>query len=104
MKDPTLCTASCRRDAPQNGSRLPKGTWQLLLLLPLLLLACSPSPVRVYAPLLGLQEAVAHAASRGLSVYSLGLCILWCGSLQLGGGLTLTLSRKLCMEVLLPVQ
>lgn len=45
-----------------------------------------------------------HAASHGLSVYLLGLCILWCSSLQLGGGLTLTLSWKLWVEVLPPVQ
>lgn len=104
MKDPTRCTTSCRRDAPRDGSRLPTGTWQLLLLILLFLLVCSPSPVRVHAPLLGLQEAVAHAPAHRLSVYLLGLCTLWCGSLQLGSGLTLTLSRKLCVEVLLPVQ
>lgn len=34
----------------------------------------------------------------------LGLCILWCSSLQVGRGLTLILARKPCMEMLLPIQ
>ncbi|KAB1269576.1 hypothetical protein Cadr_000017457 [Camelus dromedarius] len=43
-------------------------------------------------------------ASHCLSVYVLGLCILWCRSLQVGGGLPLILAQKLCVELLLPVQ
>lgn len=99
MKDPTPCssTTSCWRDVPQNGSRLARGAWRLLLLL-------SPRLVRFYAPLLGLQAAMANMASHSLSVYLLGLSILWYSSMQLGGGLALILTCKLCMEVLLPIQ
>ncbi|KAF6119561.1 hypothetical protein HJG60_010047 [Phyllostomus discolor] len=101
MKDPTPCssTTSCWRDAPQNGSRLARGAWRLLLLLLL-----SPGLVKCYVPPLGLQATMANMASHSLSVYLLGLSILWCSSLQLGGGLALILTWKLCMEVLIPIQ
>ncbi|KAF5928110.1 hypothetical protein HPG69_017650 [Diceros bicornis minor] len=101
MKGPPPCssTASYQGDARKNRSRLARGAWQLLLLL-----LCGPGLVKFYAPLLGLQAARANVASHCLSVCMLGLCILWCSSLQVGGGLTLILARKLCVEVLLPVQ
>ncbi|XP_039718953.1 uncharacterized protein LOC120602800 [Pteropus medius] len=101
MKDPTPCssTTSCREDAPQNGGRLARGAWQLLLLL-----LCSPGLVKFYARLLGLHVAMTNMASHCLAVYLLGLCILWYSSLQLGGRLTVILARKLFVDVLLPVQ
>lgn len=101
MKDPTPCssTTSCRGDAPQKGSRLARGAWQLLLLL-----LCSPGLVKFSAPLLGLHMAMANMASHCLVGYLLGLCILWYSSLQLGGRLTVILARKLFVDVLMPVQ
>lgn len=101
MKDPTPCssTTSCRGDAPQSGSRLVRGTWQLLLLL-----LCSPGLVKFYAHLLGLHVAMANMASHCLTVYLLGLCISWYSSLQLGGRLAVILARKLFVDMLLAVQ
>lgn len=103
MKAPTpsSSTASCRGDAPKNGSLLARGAWQLLFLL---LLLCGPGLVKFHTPLLGLQAALASVASHCLSVCMLGLCLLCCSSLQVGGRLTLILARKLCVEVLLPLQ
>lgn len=92
-------TTSCQGDTPLNGSWPGRGAWQLLLL-------CSSGLVKFHGPLLGLQAAMANMASHCLSVYLLSLGLLWCSSLQLGAGLTLTLTlaQELCMEVLLPVQ
>lgn len=96
---PCSSTTSCQDNAPQNGSRLASGAKQLLLRL-----LCGPGLVKLSAPLLGLQAAIANMASHCRSVYILGLCILWCDSLQVSRGLTLILDRKLCIEGLLPIQ
>lgn len=96
---PCSSTTSCQDDAPQNGSRLARGAWQLLLLL-----LCGPGLVKFSAPLLGLQAAITNMASCCPSVYILGLCIPWCSSQQVGRGLTLILARKLCIDMLLPIQ
>lgn len=92
---PGSSTTICQGDAPQNGSGLARGAWQLLL-------PCGPGLVKFYRPLLGLQAAMANMASHCLPVYVLGFCVLWGRSLQVTGALFL--ARKLCMEVLLPVQ
>lgn len=98
MKAPPPCssTTSCQGDAQQNGSQLARGAWQLLLLV-----RCGPGLVNFSVPRLGLRVAT---ASHCLSLSMLSLCILWGRSLQVGGGLTLILARKLGTEVLLPVQ
>lgn len=101
MKAPHPCssTTSGQDDAPQNRSQLARGAWQLLPLL-----VCGPGLVKFYALPLGTQVALANMASRCLSVGLLGLCVLCCSSLRVGGGLTPNLARKLCIEVLLRIR
>lgn len=92
---PCSSTTSCHGDAPQKGSWLARGAWQLLLL-------CGPGLVKFYGALLGLQATMANMASHCPSVSMLRLCIPCGRSLQVTGGLVL--AWKLCVAVLLPIQ
>lgn len=100
-ESPSSCSSATHRRGEAPGARTGRSPWQPLpLLLPLLSLCLA----NFYVPLLGLRAVMASMASHCVSISILGLGLLWCGSLPMGGALTLILVHGLCVEWLLPVQ